>query len=505
MNAKQIDINDYVVAGEGANGLSYNSISDPDIMVKIYNESYDKDAVVEECEVARKVYDLGVPSPEPGELVADGNRLGIRFRRINPKRSYSRVFSQEPDRVEEFSTEFAKYCKQIHSIEVPAGQFTDAKVNFLHFLDTTTELDAQEKEKFRKYIIEDLPTANTALHGDMHFGNVLTTLPQGAPMSDPHKVYFIDLGYFSYGYPLIDLGMTWNICKLADEEFIKHDMHFDRKIALRAWDAFMKEYFFGPEELAKKYFGPDVSEDQIDDLMKKYRLSEALMAIYKLYTDEFSGWYLEMIKPQYMQPIDRATYEVTLQYFDQMLRLLHPFMPFITEELWQDLAEREAGESIMFAQIQLDTKVDEELLSMMEFTKEVVAGVRNVRAMKNIPPKDKMTLISQENVSELVNKLANVEVLVGGDKPAASASFIVGTSEFCVPLDSFINKDDEIKKLEADLAHQEGFLKGVMAKLGNERFVQNAKPEVVELERKKKADAEQRIATLKLAIAALNQ
>jgi len=249
---------------------------------------------------------------------------------------------------------------------------------------------------------------------------------------------------------------------------------------------------------------------EIDDLMKKYRLSEALMAVYKLYTDEFSGWYLEMIKPAYQQPIDRATYDITLRYFDEMLRLLHPFMPFITEELWQDLAERKQGESIMTASLISGSEVDETLLQDMEFTKEVVAGVRNVRAMRNIPQKEKLTLLSPVVLSALVNKLAicDVQMVVSSGEncqEGARASFIVGTSEFAVPLDNFIDKDAELKKLEADLAHQEGFLKGVMAKLGNERFVANAKPEVVEMERKKKADAEQRIATLRLAIAALNQ
>jgi len=248
---------------------------------------------------------------------------------------------------------------------------------------------------------------------------------------------------------------------------------------------------------------------EIDDLMKKYRLSEALMAVYKLYTDEFSGWYLEMIKPQYQQPIDCATYDITLRYFDEMLRLLHPFMPFITEELWQELAVRQPGESIMTAPLISGTEVNEQLLADICFTKEVVAGVRNVRAMRNIPQKEKLTLLSPVtcHLSPLVNKLALCEVVSpSGEtrREGTSASFIVGTSEFSVPLDQFIDKDEEKKKLEADLAHQEGFLKGVMAKLGNERFVANAKPEVVEMERKKKADAEQRIATLRLAIAALN-
>ncbi|MCQ2341866.1 MAG: valine--tRNA ligase [Paludibacteraceae bacterium] len=246
---------------------------------------------------------------------------------------------------------------------------------------------------------------------------------------------------------------------------------------------------------------------EVDDLMKKYRLSEALMAIYKLYTDEFSGWYLEMIKPAYQQPIDKTSYDITLQYFDEMLRLLHPFMPFITEELWHNLGTRQDGESIMYAMLNKEGKIDSKLLDEVEFTKEVVAGVRNVRASKNIPPKEKMTLISPIALSELVGKLANVDI---ADKAAAAdvaagaiSSFIVGTTEFSIPLDSFVNKDEELAKLQADLAHQEGFLRGVMAKLNNERFVANAKPEVVELERKKKSDAEQRIATIKAAIAAL--
>ncbi len=245
---------------------------------------------------------------------------------------------------------------------------------------------------------------------------------------------------------------------------------------------------------------------EVDDLMKKYRLSEALMAIYKLYTDDFSGWYLEMIKPAYQQPIDRSTYAATLDYFDALLRLLHPFMPFITEELWHNLAERKNGESIMKCSVEKGGwDWEKEILAQMEFTKEVVAGVRNVRASKNIPNKDKMTLIAPCTVSPLVNKLANCEVQTGGEKPAVAASFIVGTTEFIIPLDNCVNKEEEIAKLQADLAHQEGFLKGVMVKLSNERFVQNAKPEVVELERKKKADAEQRIAALKEALNGLQK
>ena len=253
---------------------------------------------------------------------------------------------------------------------------------------------------------------------------------------------------------------------------------------------------------------------EIADLFSKYRLSEALMAIYKLYTDEFSGWYLEMIKPAYQQPIDRATYEATLAFFDRLLVLLHPFMPFITEELWQNLYERKAGESIMNA-IQHGNNTaktrqqdgNDAVLKAIDTLKEIVSGVRNVRASKNIPQKETLTLYfdgaGTYEYAALLQKLANVAIAMHGDSNANCAKFIVGTVEFAIPMDAFINVEEELKKLEADLAHQQGFLKGVMAKLGNERFVQNAKPEIVALEQKKKADAESRIASLEEAIKAL--
>ncbi len=252
------------------------------------------------------------------------------------------------------------------------------------------------------------------------------------------------------------------------------------------------------------------TEVEIADLFSKYRLSEALMAIYKLYCDEFSGWYLEMIKPAYGQPIDCETYEATLGFFDRLLRLLHPFMPFITEELWQNLYERKEGESIMFAALNDANDANDEILKEVEELKQIVAGVRNARASKNIPPKEVLTLYfdkaEQYAYAELLKKLANV--MVNGEGLEASgnaAKFIVGTTEFAIPMDKFINVDEEIKKLEADLAHQQGFLRGVMAKLSNERFVQNAKPEIVALEQKKKSDAETRIAALEEAIKALKK
>ena len=257
------------------------------------------------------------------------------------------------------------------------------------------------------------------------------------------------------------------------------------------------------------------TEGVIADLFSKYRLSEALMEIYKLYCDEFSGWYLEMIKPAYQQPIDRATYEATLAFFDRLLVLLHPFMPFITEELWQNLYERKPGESIMVAvkhenETKTTRKRDENdaVLAAIETLKEIVSGVRNVRASKNIPQKERLTLYFEGadtyQYASLLQKLANVEIANGKSQMSNNKStFLVGTVEYAIPMDAFINVEEELKKLEADLQHQQGFLKGVMAKLSNERFVQNAKPEIVALEQKKKADAESRIASLEEAIKAL--
>ena len=260
----------------------------------------------------------------------------------------------------------------------------------------------------------------------------------------------------------------------------------------------------------------DRTEDEVADLFAKYRLSDALMTIYKLFTDEFSSWYLEMIKPAYGQPVAADTYSATLAFFERMLRLLHPFMPFITEELWQNLATRKEGESIMLADKDGKRTAkgrqkdgNESCLLAVDTLKAVVSGVRNIHASKNIPPKEVLTLCAAERAfgepaaQQLLVKLANVELAGEAGKEGNCATFIVGTTEYSVPLDRFINVDEELRKLEADLAHQEGFLRGVMAKLSNERFVQNAKPEVVELERKKQHDAEARIATLKENIAAL--
>ena len=241
------------------------------------------------------------------------------------------------------------------------------------------------------------------------------------------------------------------------------------------------------------------------------------MAVYKLFWDEFSAWYLEMAKPAYQKPIDRATYEATLGFFDSLLKVLHPFMPFITEELWQALEDRKDGESIMVSLQPKATEVDEKLIIEFQYAKEIIAGIRTVRLQKNIPNKESLNLqvIASEAVTEsdsltllkaVIAKLGNLETIENvAEKAAGSISFLVGTTEFSIPMGSLVNAEEEIAKMEAEINYFEGFIDSVMKKLGNERFVANAKLEVVEAERKKKADAESKIASLKEGINAIKK
>ena len=255
---------------------------------------------------------------------------------------------------------------------------------------------------------------------------------------------------------------------------------------------------------------------EMNDLFSKYRLSEALMLVYKLFWDEFSSWYLEMIKPAYGQPIDKKTYETTLHFFDVLLRQLHPFMPFITEELWQHIYDRKPGESIMTAQLETfegrDLQAANELCNTFDQLKEIISGVRNIRLQKNIAQKEALEmLVLGENTqlmayAEVVKKMANLSaVTVVDSKPEGAASFMVGTTEYFIPLGNLIDVEEELNKLEADLKYQEGFLQSVLKKLSNEKFVSKAPANVIEMERKKQSDAETKIAALKESIAALKK
>ena len=254
---------------------------------------------------------------------------------------------------------------------------------------------------------------------------------------------------------------------------------------------------------------------EVDDLFSKYRLSEALMAVYKLFWDEFSSWYLEMVKPAYIdgqaQPIDKATYEKTLSFFDSLLKLLHPFMPFITEELWQPIYGRQEGESLMVQLVNINKECNEEIVKNFEAVKEVIGGIRTIRLQKNIAQKEALSLqvVGESPVvafNSVIAKLCNLTAIESVEaKAEGSASFMVGTTEYAVPLGNLINVEEELKKLEADLKYNEGFLQSVLKKLSNEKFVSKAPANVIEMERKKQADAESKIASLKESIAALKK
>ena len=255
---------------------------------------------------------------------------------------------------------------------------------------------------------------------------------------------------------------------------------------------------------------------EINDLYSKYRLNEALMAAFKLFTDEFSGWYLEMIKPAYQAPIDAATLRATLDIFDQLLHIIHPFMPFITEELWQHIAERKEGESLMVSVFKASatTEEDEKLTSQVEEMKQIVSGVRAIRQSKNISPREPLALqvvgtakqgvTSIPTLSDIIVKLAGHSQIDNvSEKGEGTQAFLVGTDEYAVPIGNLIDADAEREKAETEIKRLQGFMAGIEKKLQNERFVQNAPAQVVELERKKLADAQSKIAALEATIKAL--
>ena len=249
---------------------------------------------------------------------------------------------------------------------------------------------------------------------------------------------------------------------------------------------------------------------EIDEMFASYRISEAFMRIYKLFWDEFSGWYLEIVKPAYQKPIDRATLEQTCEFFDQLMRLIHPFMPFVTEEIWQDLGERKAGESIMYAAAPKAEPVDEHLLQRFDLVKEIISNVRNIRKQRNIAQRNELTLnfIADENfpaeLADVVVKMCNLSAITAiAEKNPAAESFMVKTTQYFIPMEDNIDVEAELKKLNDELAYLEGFLASVMKKLSNERFVQSAPEKVVANERAKQADAEAKIAAIKERMAAL--
>ena len=337
--------------------------------------------------------------------------------------------------------------------------------------------------------------------------------------NSPDPIELID----KYGADGVRMGMMLSAPAgndiLFDEALCEQGRNFNNKI----WNAFrlVKGWEVADQEqpecsrIACQWFEAKLRQtnEELNDLFSKYRISEALMAVYRLFWDEFSSWYLEMVKPAYGSPIDKKTYNATLQYFETLLNMLHPFMPFITEELWQHIVERKTGESIMreCLKIETPTEADNKLNVDIEVVKQIVSGVRMVRNQKNIAPKEQLSLqaIAQNHYAqydEIVTKMANIDkVEVVKEKGSDTAQFMVGTDEYAVPIGNLIDVEAEIKKQEAQLTHLEGFLAGIKKKLSNERFVANAPEAVVALERKKQSDSEEKIAALKASIEELKK
>lgn len=306
---------------------------------------------------------------------------------------------------------------------------------------------------------------------------------------------------------------------LFDESLCEQGRNFNNKIwnafrLVKGWETADIEQ---PKsaEIAVKWFDAKLKEvnEEMQKQFKDYRISEALMTVYKLFWDEFSSWYLEMVKPAYGQPIDQKSYDATLRFFDALLKMLHPFMPFITEELWQHIYDRKDGESIMREKLEIPAPTAEEqkLVADIEAVKQIIAGVRTVRNQKNIAQKEQLSLqVVGKNDFEAYNdvtlKMANLDKIeVIAEKSADASSFMVGTDEFAVPLGDLIDVAAEIEKAEAQLKHLEGFLMGVRKKLSNENFVAHAPEKVVALERKKESDSVEKIAALKATIEELKK
>ncbi len=302
-----------------------------------------------------------------------------------------------------------------------------------------------------------------------------------------------------------------------DEALCEQGRNFNNKI----WNAFrlvkgwkVDESIPQPEAsaIAVQWFNAQFHKtmSEMDDSYDKYRLSEALMAAYKLFWDEFSSWYLEMVKPGYEQPIDKTTYQATLGFFDSLLRVLHPFMPFITEELWQALEPRKDGESIMISTMPQTAPAEEDFLSSFDKVKHIIGSIRTIRLQKNIPNKETLELQvlgeHDEKFNPVIAKMCNLSgISTTQEKAPGAVSFLVSTTEYAVPLGNMINIEEELAKLEEELQYQKGFLASVMKKLGNESFVGKAPAKVIEMERKKQADAESKIRSLEEAIALLKK
>ena len=371
--------------------------------------------------------------------------------------------------------------------------------------------------------------AGYEFRGDRPFDNVyLTGLvrdQQRRKMSkslgnSPEPIKLIE----KYGADGVRIGML--LCSPAGNDLLYEDSlpEQGRNFANKIWNAFRLVKNWKVDEDIAQPDSSKVAVNWIDEVMKKsvididlnfrkFRISQALMITYKLFWDEFSGWYLEIIKPEYQKAIDRTTYDATVAFFEKLLKIIHPFMPFITEEIWQLLVDRKDGESIMVTQMPEAKKFDKVLITDFDSVKETISSVRSVRKEKDLPNKEKLSLLIRADKysfnSELlpvIYKLCNLsELLFVSEKPEGAASFMIGTTEFFIPLTGKIDIESELAKISEELDYNRGFLVNVMKKLENERFVKNAPAKVLELERKKKSDAESKIKSLEEALKSLKK
>ena len=264
MEPIKIDLNDYIRTGEGANGASYNHKTDPSVMMKLYLRNFESART--ELEMAKKVYAMGIPSPEPGDLVTDGERMGIRFRRIEGKKSYSRACGDNPEKTDEYAREFAQMCLKLHNTHVDKTLFEDVKKRQYKLLDENPFFTDEEKAKLRAFIAA-APDTDTAIHGDLQFSNGIFV--DEGPNGEGRQQYFIDLGDFCYGYPMFDLGMVYLCCKLNEEAWTMEQYHMSNATAARFWDAFADAYFHSPD-CPIEGCGPDADLEQIEQVVRVY-------------------------------------------------------------------------------------------------------------------------------------------------------------------------------------------------------------------------------------------
>jgi len=326
-----------------------------------------------------------------------------------------------------------------------------------------------------------------------------------------------------YGADAVRLGML--LCSSAgsdilyDESQIEQGRNFCNKIwnsyrLIKGWDCDASAAQPESAAIAVKWFTNKLSQtvELVNDHYSKFRISDALMTIYKLFWDDFCAWYLELVKPEFGKPVDKTTYEATVSFMDALLKLLHPIMPFITEELWQNISERKEGETIMVQKWPEAGEYDSEFIAAFELCTGAIASVRNIRQSKGISPKESLALQYKgafpQGMTPVLVKMANlsaVDSVSAFENPDSGASFMAGTVEMFVPLAGLVNVEEEIAKMEAEIKHLEGFLKGVKAKLSNEKFVNHAPENVVALERKKECDATTKLENLTRAIANLKK